>query len=658
MSALRTMRRRLARATRPWRMSAADNGKTVPAAATAGLEKPAHSSGQGMPRPAQSGATKPGKRKTRASDVDIKLWSGFSGTALHELESIVDDAAADPAEQVDAAGALAVWHAAEGRPEKALAAQAQYRASGGEGLKADLLETYILAHLGRAAEARPRLAARLANTPDNPVLNLAMANTFVSSKGSEPITESATRLEWINRAYRKEGLATLRRIDETRPVAAGNLITDPAEAPDIDDGHRVTVIVPAYKAENSIDMTLDGLVRQTWRNLEIIVVDDQSPDRTAERVEARAKLDTRIRLLRQSVNQGSYSCRNLGLQFARGDFITVHDAGDWSHAQKIERQVRHLQANPQLVGNHSKWVRCYENLLFLGKFRRKDKLIDWNPSSLMFRRSLLDKVGGWDRVRVSADAEFVRRAKAAAAPLEIVAIPEMAPLALGFDTPTSLTKHSATHGRTITHGFRREYHEAANHWHSDSAPGELKLDPVAEARSFPAPGPIQANPQREVVGDLAIFAPLGATAVDDLLCTRIEAALDEGLALVLFNWRLYESDPAEPVDPRLRKLARERSLTIAAPGETVRTHVALLPCAAVLETPVDLFPATRIDEVLVVNDASRSTRAEALTAALLGDRGQWLAEEDAWRRAVLGVNRTSDSSPASHKPRHMKKAWL
>lgn len=644
---LQSLRRGLARTTRNWRGTASPQQPppqaTIPSVAlsTASAEA-AGSSKKGRPSRA---AKRPA---TRAKQVDAKLWGGFSQSALFELERISADGSAIAEERMDADRALAAWHAAEARPDDALAALARLRGHGDSSIETDLLEAHVLAFLGRSREVRSRLLARLVAAPVNPAVPLAVANTFVGATRSEDPADSEARLAFINRAYEAAGLAPLVRIDPAFPVKAGNLRTDPDRAPNIEDGPLVSVIVPAYQAEDSIDMTLDGLVQQTWRNLEIIVVDDASLDGTAARVEARAHLDPRIRLLRQNTNQGSYGCRNLGLTVAAGAFITVHDAGDWSHAQKVERQVRHLETNPDFIANHSKWARAFENLLFLGKFRRKDRLIDWNPSSLMFRRELLDLVGGWDGVRISADAEFVRRAKAAAAPMEIGPIPEAAPLAFGFDTPASLTKHSTTHGRTITHGFRREYHEAANAWHAQADRTALKLPIDHEARAFPAPGPILADRRDEVAVDLLILGPLNEAALPSDFEARLDAAMAAGVRVGLFNWRLYESDVSQPVAASLRRLSRERDVPIAAPGETVRARAALVLRRDVLDKPVDLFPATRIDEVVVIGEAG-TAREQALAAALLGDRGRWLEENAAWKRATDAARGIAGVKPKSRK---------
>ncbi len=78
----------------------------------------------------------------------------------------------------------------------------------------------------------------------------------------------------------------------------------------------ISVIVPAYNAEAFISETLESVLAQTYRNIEVLVVNDGSQDRTAAIVHVFAQRDSRIRLFQQS-NQGVAAARNLAIQNAR-----------------------------------------------------------------------------------------------------------------------------------------------------------------------------------------------------------------------------------------------------------------------------------------------------------------------------------------------------
>ena len=101
----------------------------------------------------------------------------------------------------------------------------------------------------------------------------------------------------------------------------------------------VSVIIPAYNGSSTIGRTLDSVSQQSWRNLEIIVVDDGSTDDTAAIVTAYSTQDPRVRLL-QIPNGGVAGARNAGIAAATHELIAPVDADDLWHPRKIEQQVK------------------------------------------------------------------------------------------------------------------------------------------------------------------------------------------------------------------------------------------------------------------------------------------------------------------------------
>ena len=97
----------------------------------------------------------------------------------------------------------------------------------------------------------------------------------------------------------------------------------------------VSVIIPAYNAEDYIDQCLDSVEKQSLTDIEIIVVDDGSSDSTVEHVESHCVLDPRIRLFKQS-NQFAGVARNKGISVAKGDYLYFLDADDWIEPNALE----------------------------------------------------------------------------------------------------------------------------------------------------------------------------------------------------------------------------------------------------------------------------------------------------------------------------------
>lgn len=121
---------------------------------------------------------------------------------------------------------------------------------------------------------------------------------------------------------------------------------------------RISVIIPAYNAEKTIEQCIGSVVGQTYSNLEIIVINDGSNDGTAAVVEKMAEADNRIRLI--SIPNGGVShARNIGLDNATGDYITFVDSDD-----TIEENMYEI-----LIGLFSKYdvdiAHCSYNTVFL-----------------------------------------------------------------------------------------------------------------------------------------------------------------------------------------------------------------------------------------------------------------------------------------------------
>ena len=97
----------------------------------------------------------------------------------------------------------------------------------------------------------------------------------------------------------------------------------------------VSVIIPVYKTEKYLDQCIESVVNQTYRNLEIILVDDGSPDCCPQICDAWAEKDSRIRVIHKE-NGGLSSARNMGIDIAEGEFVCFFDSDDFVAANTIE----------------------------------------------------------------------------------------------------------------------------------------------------------------------------------------------------------------------------------------------------------------------------------------------------------------------------------
>ena len=104
----------------------------------------------------------------------------------------------------------------------------------------------------------------------------------------------------------------------------------------------VSVIVPVFNAEQYLTECLDSLLSQTYRNLEIILIDDGSGDSSLVLCQDYAKSDKRVRVLSQE-NRGVSAARNRGIAEAKGKYITFIDADDWVEPEHVQQLVLGLQ---------------------------------------------------------------------------------------------------------------------------------------------------------------------------------------------------------------------------------------------------------------------------------------------------------------------------
>ena len=395
----------------------------------------------------------------RAFALDHILWRGFHREAEAELRLILRG---DNRMEVAAAGwVLARYAATQNQWHKARSAIKKFylEPAGaiavrhpGPWLLAILAEVYS----GNIDAARQVLKKAKTLFPGHKDLVLAELEVIVASVSNEQgISVQLSNLyegsKLVPLALRPGTSSRFDRLFESKPPVA------------VSDGPLVSVIIPAYEAEETIGTCLRGLTRQSWRKLEIIVVDDFSKDQTAQLVAAAAENDPRIRLIRQDRNGGAYIARNTGLAAARGSFVTVHDADDWSHPQKIERQVVPLIENPALQATFSHMVRV-RNDLRMALWRIETGWIYRNTSSLMIRAELRESLGYWDRVRAGADTEYYHRLRAAFGEDSIQEVQVGVPLSFARTSQRSLTMQPGTHLASQFAGPRRQYMESANNW--------------------------------------------------------------------------------------------------------------------------------------------------------------------------------------------------
>ena len=107
---------------------------------------------------------------------------------------------------------------------------------------------------------------------------------------------------------------------------------------------KITVIIPVYKAEKYLDRCLESIVNQTYKNLEIILVDDGSPDNCPAICDEYAQKDSRIKVIHKE-NGGAAMARNAGLDIAKGEYIGFVDSDDYICPDMFEKLLNSMIKN-------------------------------------------------------------------------------------------------------------------------------------------------------------------------------------------------------------------------------------------------------------------------------------------------------------------------
>jgi teichuronic acid biosynthesis glycosyltransferase TuaG len=144
--------------------------------------------------------------------------------------------------------------------------------------------------------------------------------------------------------------------------------------------------MPAYNAEATIAAAIRSVLSQTFRDFELIVIDDGSSDATPAIVEAYSRDDVRIKLFRNECNRGVAFSRNLGIEYAAGEWIAFLDADDVWLPEKLEKQLAAVRcADADL---------CCTAYQFMDDAGARLKRTYWVRGELTFRRMLRENMIG------------------------------------------------------------------------------------------------------------------------------------------------------------------------------------------------------------------------------------------------------------------------
>ena len=218
---------------------------------------------------------------------------------------------------------------------------------------------------------------------------------------------ASMQLEHINAMLALHNLQPVHSSSPTHAITPEYLST--ALTAGLKDSRLVSIIMTTYKRDPLLDAAIGSILNQSYQNIELVIVDDCSPDDNFTYLKQLAENDARIRVFQMSENGGTYLAKNFGMTQAHGEFIGFMDSDDYCHAQRIEYQVASLDAHPEVMGVTHDYFRIDESsdIEFRGIGALRMACI-----SLLIRKEVVDEIGFFDSLRVGADTEYIERIEA------------------------------------------------------------------------------------------------------------------------------------------------------------------------------------------------------------------------------------------------------
>lgn len=166
---------------------------------------------------------------------------------------------------------------------------------------------------------------------------------------------------------------------------------------------KASIIIPVYGAEKYVAATLQSVLEQTYENLEVIIIDDASPDRSIEICQQ--FIDPRIKIIRQE-NRGLPGARNTGIRHAQGQYLAFLDADDLWLPNKLEKHIAHMKNSPSVGISFSCSGFINEAGQPLGIYQIPTKLQGITPSDVLCRNPIGNGSAAVIRREVFEDIKF------------------------------------------------------------------------------------------------------------------------------------------------------------------------------------------------------------------------------------------------------------
>lgn len=430
-------------------------------------------------------------------------------------------------------------------------------------------------------------------------------NPYVTVRG--PAKEAW--LERFNYPFTEAGLSPV-EVDDTKVSPFDGLHT--SLRPSSAAGPLVSVILTTYNpAPSEIQTAVRSILNQTWANLEVLIVDDHSEAQSIPAIDDLAAEDSRIRVIRMPKNGGTYRARNFGIREAQGKYITGQDTDDWSHPERIEREVKALEEDDSIPGVTTSANRT-DSLLVRASLGN-------NPHrscevSLMLRTETARRIGGYLPVRKAGDSEFRARleqwwggrVRHLDEPLYIIRL-----------SHGSLSRADFRPG--WSHHARRAFWSSYTDWHENAEHAELEIDasdstlPCAEMAPSKIAGTEWARPR---TFDVCVVADWrGSSQQQRAAFDELTAMVNMGIRVAILHldtpWGGAENWRA--LSPGVQRLVTTGKVWRVLVDDEIDAQLLLVRDPAALDFGRQVRASVAVKQAMMLAHSDPSARPETFT---------------------------------------------
>ena len=173
----------------------------------------------------------------------------------------------------------------------------------------------------------------------------------------------------------------------------------------------ITVIVPIYNTSKYLDKCINSIIKQTYENIDIILINDGSNDNSQEICEKYQKKDKRIRLINQK-NKGVSKARNKGLELSKGKYISFIDADDFIEQNMLEKMYENIsktQSDVTVCGydfyKNGKYKFIKEKNYTLEKEKKYEGIFNFSVCNKLYKKEILENIK-FDNKKIAEDIAF------------------------------------------------------------------------------------------------------------------------------------------------------------------------------------------------------------------------------------------------------------